>query len=385
MIFNHCFKVRSLILTAVLFGGFGLVTHATAQERSFLVDLNSRTATDLGTLGGNRTVATAINDAGQVVGTSGMAGDWRTRAFITGPDGVGMRDLGSLGGDYIRPVAINNSGQVVGETYVGFDSRAFITGPDGRGMRDLGTPAGSSSGAEDINDAGQAVGWSYFRSEYPFRGKAFITGPDGTGMRDLGYSTTARGINNAGQVVGWTGSEVDFHAFITGPNGVGMRDLHRSSWSESFATDINNAGRVVGYYATSAGDPFDPLARTYGAFITGPDGMGMRGLGTLGGDYTAASAINDAGQVVGTSHVVKNDYDSRRAFVTGLNGEGMVNLNSLLDLPKGVILTSATAINNNGQVIALGVIPEPETYALMLAGLGIVGLMVRRKKGENQR
>ena len=32
----------------------------------------------------------------------------------------------------------------------------------------------------------------------------------------------------------------------------------------------------------------------------------------------------------------------------------------------------------------MGLIPEPETYALMLAGLGLLGFMVRRKKGSEQ-
>ncbi len=71
------------------------------------------------------------------------------------------------------------------------------------------------------------------------------------------------------------------------------------------------------------------------------------------------------------------DYDTG-AFITGPNGEGMVDLNTLLDIPRGVSLTDPTGINNNGQVIAIAEIsvpiPEPETYALMLVGLSLVGL-----------
>ena len=70
-------------------------------------------------------------------------------------------------------------------------------------------------------------------------------------------------------------------------------------------------------------------------------------------------------------------------LITGPNGMGMVNLNSLVNLPPGVTLTQA-AVNNNGQVVAMGMVPELETYALMLVGLGLVGFMVRRKKGSEQ-
>ena len=54
---------------------------------------------DLGTLGGTDSDGTAINDAGQVTGTSTLTGDFTTQtqhAFLW--DGATMRDLGTLGG-----------------------------------------------------------------------------------------------------------------------------------------------------------------------------------------------------------------------------------------------------------------------------------------------
>jgi probable HAF family extracellular repeat protein len=159
------------------------------------------------------------------------------------------------------------------------------------------------------------------------------------------------------------------HAFITSPDGMGMRDLGTLGGDFGWALGINAAAQAVGYSSTSEG--------VRHAFITGPDGVGMRDLGILnGGGFSLASDINAAGQVVGYSSTVAGlDH----AFITGPNGEGMTDLNSLVDLPGGIILTNAVGINNAGQVIAIGVIPEPHSYALFLAGLGLVGLLMWRK------
>jgi hypothetical protein len=59
----------------------------------------------------------------------------------------------------------------------------------------------------------------------------------------------------------------------------------------------------------------------------------------------------------------------------------MTDLNSLIDLPKGVTLTSAIDINNTGQIIATAMtIPEPENYALFLTGLVLIGWVAWRRK-----
>lgn len=90
------------------------------------------------------------------------------------------------------------------------DRRAFVTGPDWVGMRGL-APSRSYSHAEDINAARQAVAASvpYGTSLLCERVHAFITGSKGAGIRDLGTSdgnevSGVNAINNSGQVEGYS-------------------------------------------------------------------------------------------------------------------------------------------------------------------------------------
>lgn len=101
----------------------------------------------------------------------------------------------------------------------------------------------------------------------------------------------------------------------------------------SYASGINNAGQVVGQ-ANTAGN------NTSHAFLY--SGGAMTDLGTLGGSYSYAAGINDAGQVVGYAHTAGDA--AQHAFL--YSGGAMTDLGTL-----GGSYSRGTSINNAGQVV----------------------------------
>jgi probable HAF family extracellular repeat protein len=124
------------------------------------------TLTDLGSLGGTSGCATFINDHGQVVGYSNLAGDLTSHAFLW--EAGQLRDLGTLGGPTAIAYWINESGAVVGNGDLpgspGCSSPNLFHGflwKDGA-MTDIGTlPGTDCSTAVKINAKTQIVGASF--------------------------------------------------------------------------------------------------------------------------------------------------------------------------------------------------------------------------------
>jgi probable HAF family extracellular repeat protein len=154
----------------------------------------------LGTLGGKYSMATGINNNGQVVGYADMpnSNDYRPFLYSNGK----MSDLSSQLPNDSFPTAINNAGQVVGRTTFS----AFLY--SGGKVTLLGTLGGYSSGAAAINDAGQVVGSSYLNGyggvvhAFLYKNGKMI---DLNTMISPEYNFTlleAFGINNKGQIVG---------------------------------------------------------------------------------------------------------------------------------------------------------------------------------------
>ena len=88
----------------------------------------------------------------------------------------------------------------------------------------------------------------------------------------------------------------------------------------------------------------------------------MHDLGTLGGSYSYAQGINDAGAVVGGAD--KSDQFEYAFLYT--QAWGMVNLNSLATLPQGATLISANAINASGQIVGMANVAGDQEHAFLL-------------------
>lgn len=249
-----------------------------AYEQAFLWE--DGVMQGLGTLGGARSQARGVNDAGQVVGYS-LKSSGYNHAFLW-QNGT-MIDLGTLsGGEVSMAFAINNAGQVVGQSDTGaYKWHAFRWSG---GMADLGALGGGHSFGYGINESGQAVGASTIGVSPDITDHA--TRWSG-GMQDLGTggwaNSRAYGMNDNGQVVGRVATGSEWNAFRYDG---GMQAL---GGNQSTAWDINNDGLIVG--------------ESDGQAMLWEDGQ-MKNLNSLidpalGWTLQSARGINEKGQIVG--------------------------------------------------------------------------------------
>jgi probable HAF family extracellular repeat protein len=238
------------------------------EERAFLWEAG--VMRDLGTLGtGNDALAMAINERGQVIGlsyTNSTANQVTTSCGGPAPtvdpflwdERWGMIDLGTLGGICGYPNWINNFGQVVGVSDLAGDQvkHAFLW-TQAKLMQDLGTLGGDAE-ASMINDSGVVVGGSnQAGNSLP---DAFLW--DGQ-MHDLGTldgsnCAYAFSINERMQVVGNSGANCGTSAFLWEDQGpmvdLSTLILNTPGFISMGAININDRGEVAGIGVESDGN-----------------------------------------------------------------------------------------------------------------------------------
>ncbi|HEY0018186.1 MAG TPA: PKD domain-containing protein [Longimicrobium sp.] len=265
------------------------------------------TMQDLGTLGGSSTQPTDLNEAGQVVGRSSVAGDAAVHAFLWTPGG-GMQDLGTLGGANSHASAINARGQVVGWAETAGGTRHAFLWTAAEGMVDVGTlplvhdptrpapdPALSGSEALDINDAGIVTGFSRAGYRVPY---AFVWSR-ASGMQILGNGY-GKVINNRGQVAGGSAHPTE-----------NVGEFNRGRFWDDIAIRVGPTADAGGPYQGEQSEPilFD------GTATLNPDGEAL----VFAWDFTGDGVADSTGAQTGFAFDAPGSYPVR-LFVTDAAG-----------------------------------------------------------------
>ncbi len=333
---------------------------------------------DLGALP-NRPVSfgMALNDGGAALADAAQnaAGQSRRAFVFQGLESGGSSvEVGTLGGTTSAGTALNNAGDVVGTSPDGSGlNRAFLRRADNPAVLDLGTlVGGTTSFGTALNDEGIVAGYGTIAGG-KLRGFLFTNGPVLRQLNPLSShpdSAQAFGLNISNLVVGasfdaagrgqatlWAGVTTNALGFLPGGN-------------HSVAYAINRFGLIAGVANTVSG-----TGLVQRAFLL--NSAGLLDLGTLpGGVRSEARALNNFGQVVGSATV---SNESRAILYSA--GQ-MYDLNDVVPEEDQLAwrLNRAEGINARGEIVGSGLL-RGVPRAFLAIPANVIGKRVTRPAG----
>ncbi len=243
-----------------------------------------------------------------------------------------VTNLASLGGTTSAGSSINNGGWVAGSSNLAGDQAQHASLWTGGSVIDLGTLGGPNSGVlwPVKNDRGIITGISQTASPDPLGERwscsAFFPAATATGHQCLGFV--------------WQDGTMSPLPTLGGTNG--------------FATGANNQGEIVGWAENTVHDAtcVPPQVLQFRAVVWGPRPGQIRELPPLPGDtVSAATALNNRGQVVGISGICDRAVGRFSAVHAVIWRDGRpTDLGTL----GGVAWNTPMSINQRGDVVGFG-------------------------------
>jgi hypothetical protein len=344
--------------------------------------LTSYIVEQLDTLGGVTSQASAINAEGDVVGSVVFSISPVKSHAVLWSRGQPGQDLGTLGGPISSASAINTLGEIVGDSYTGGGSnhQPFVRQPGGTmtSLNSLMPSSFTSNGnsllsATGVNDTGDIVGQAHFNlidptpnTAYSFMPTSPPTANDAfAGM--AGQATAVSGTTSVATLMPSANKTEAAVQSINTPNAVTVLPavpLQVSSevWAIS-APNSSGAQFAVGDALLTNGLS-DVVEWTIPKNLSGITVVDLSRI--IGSSINGSGlGVNAAGVVVGAG--VDQGSGQADAFID--LGGPLVSLNSLLPAGSGITLTSATGINDAGQICATGTLdgkPAIQSHAFLL-------------------
>jgi probable HAF family extracellular repeat protein len=330
--------------------------------------------TDLGTLGGDLSLAFGISNAGAISGAAAIASGeqhpflWRDGKMMDlgglGGNGAGTNPLGSL----VVPIVSETPDiDPLGEDFCGYGTHHICLAGIWKEGKTTAFPTlgGNNAISFAMNEQGQMAGVAEkpvpdakCPAPQKLRFAPVIWGPNATDIQELRLPAGdtvgfAYGINEKGEAVGSTGTCENVSVSVTGllasPRAVlweqGVpRDLgNLGGTGDTTAIGLNDRTEVVGASSVAGGSDLH-------GFIWSRD-EGLEDIGAIGSDAAGLpSSINSSRQVVGAS--CDADFNCR-AFLW--ERYSMTDLNDLVPANSPLYLVFATWINDVGQIVGYGV------------------------------
>jgi uncharacterized membrane protein len=275
--------------------------------------------------------AEAINDAGVVVGSRGL------RAFRWTPQ-PGQPSVGTFselsflsGDDHASASDVNAQGDAVGSSALSGSRQTAVVWHGG--TPSVVGPTAQYSGAAAISDAGLVSGSTNGVGSWVV---------DGGVVTFVGGSVLA--INQVGELAGIVFSGVRRPAYWPSTTAL---PVFLAGGVEGVASDLNNAGLVVGTVYPSPGHALPFYSQ---------GGAGWAPLPTIPGGFHRedgeAFGVNDEGEIVGS---LFTDTDIGPRAVLWVDGEA-VDLNTRIPPEDAArfVLVEANEINERGQIVGWG-------------------------------